>query len=446
MSKRLMDSGTHPVVLPSMLLLLLIACAWAIWLQYQQFERIGTIEAAIQELQYKQFDRIITIEATTQQQTEILNAALGNALPVKMAPEWEGRLEELEAKIAEPDLWPEDASRAQEFIDKLSQLISELSPLSESTYYPRLSLVRWAAVAFDVLHRTPAPDESLDNLVEQMHAVADAKPDGVVSDLDQRLRVTADDWAAKAEAQLIEETIQEAQRYLTSKDAPQQEPDARNSNIDEVHEILGIYENNLKRGDEIRELRTKLQHQIVIREAQSQVAALNDQWAEAKKFATSKPEIYRTAASMLLREATSAQSVLVLQGIHQPIYDVLEDEIRDAVEGIQDEARRRYQGWALDQIIRFQKKHKAIAERASRDARYLSFDNGGWTNDRFGEVQRAMESYLLPINQALLDLPVLMRYRREFDAGWNRLDGRKEQTNVAKASSLREKRSLHSIQ
>ena len=446
MSKRLIDSSTRPAVLSFMLLVLLVACAWAIWLQYQQIERVSTMEAAIQELQHKQLDRIVGIEATTQQQTEILNAALGNALPVKMPPEWEGRLEELEAKVAEPDLWPDDASRAQEFVDELSQLISELSPLAESNYFPRLSLVRWAAVAFDALHRTPAPDESLDNLVEQIRAVADAKPDGVVSELEQRLRVIADDWAAQAETQLIEETIQEARKYLTSKDAARQEPFSQDASIDEIFEILGIYENHPQRGDEIHELRTRLQRQIVIREAQSEAAALNDQWAEAKKLATSKPEVYRAAASMLLREVTSARAILVLQGIHQPVYDRLEGEIRDAVEGMQDEARRRYQGWALGQIIRFQKKHIAIAERASRDARLLSFDNGGWISDRFKEVQHAMESYLLPIDRALLDLPVLMRYQREFDEGWNRLDGREEQTNVAKASSLREKRSLHSVQ
>ena len=39
------------------------------------------------------------MEAAIQQQTSILDAALGNALPVKMPPEWEGRLEELEAVV-----------------------------------------------------------------------------------------------------------------------------------------------------------------------------------------------------------------------------------------------------------------------------------------------------------------------------------------------------------
>lgn len=446
MSKKLIDSSTRPAVLSVMLLLLLIACAWAIGLQYQQFERISTMEAAIQELKHEQLDRIATIETTTQQQTEILNAALGNALPVKMPRKWEGRLEELETRVSDADLWPTDASQSQKFVDELSQLISELSPLAESNYFPRLSLVRWAALAFDVLHRTPAPDESLDNLVEQIRAIADATPDGVVSGLDQKLQVAADDWADKAEAQLIEETIQVAEKFLKGKDAARQEALSHHASIDEVYEILGIYENVSQRDDEIHELRTNLQRQIVIREAQSQAAALTDQWAEAKKLVTSKPEVYRTAASMLLREVTSARAVLVLQGIHQPVYGSLEGEIQDAVEGMQDEARRRYQGWALGQIIRFQKKHMAIAERASRDARLLSFDNGGWTDDRFSEVQHAMESYLLPIDRALLDLPVLMRYQREFDEGWSRLDGREEQTNVAKASSLREKRNLHSVQ
>ena len=42
-----------------------------------------------------------------------------------------------------------------------------------------------------------------------------------------------------------------------------------------------------------------------------------------------------------------------------------------------------------------------------------------------------MVAYLLPINGALLDLPVLKRYQREFEDGWKRLDGQEEQTKVA---------------
>ena len=427
MSKRVIELEARPAVLFSVLGLLLIAYAWPIWFQHQQFARITTMEATIQH------------------QTEILNAALGNVLPVKMSPDWEGRLEELEATLADPDLWPTNASQAEEFFENLSQLISELSPLSESTYFPRLSLVRWAGVAFDGLHRTPAPDEPLDNLAEQIRAIADATPAGVVSDLEQRLRQTADDFASRAEEQLVETTVLQARRYLTSEDTTRQDPLAPDASVAEVYEILGIYENDSQRGDDIKDLRKKLQYRMAIREAQSQAAELNDQWAKAKTLATSQATVYETAANMLLREVTAARAVLALQGIRQPIYDNLEGEIRRAVEEMLDKSRREYQGWALTQIVRFQKRHEAISSKASEDARILSIDNGGWSDDRYREVQDAMVSYLLPINGALLDLPVLKRYQREFDEGWNRLDRRKEQTSVAKASALTKKRTLDNI-
>ena len=86
MSKVLFDYEIRPAVLFSLMVLVLIACAWSIWLHYQQFDRITTMESIIQELQNQQFDRIVTIESNTQKQTEILNAALGSALPVKMSP------------------------------------------------------------------------------------------------------------------------------------------------------------------------------------------------------------------------------------------------------------------------------------------------------------------------------------------------------------------------
>ena len=109
-------------------------------------------------------------------------------------------------------------------------------------------------------------------------------------------------------------------------------PLAPDASVAEVYEILGIYENDSQRGDDIKDLRKKLQFRMAIREAQSQAAELNDQWAKAKTLATSQATVYETAANMLLREVTVARAVLALQGIRQPIYDNLEGEIRRAVE------------------------------------------------------------------------------------------------------------------
>ena len=445
MSNRLTDFVARPGVLIFLLGLLLIGHAWQIRVQHQHFDKIIAMEATIQELQQAQADRINTLESGIQNQTEILEAALGNVLPVKMSPEWERRLEELEAKVDDHSQWPADALAAEDFMDKLSMLISELSPLSEASYFPRLSLVRWAAVAFDGLHRVLTPEESLDARADQLRAIADARPEGIVSALEQQLRENANNFARQAEVRRIKEAIQQGRTYLTRADTTSQQPDASGLGIDEVHELLGIYEDDPKVAVEIRGLRDQLQRHIAIRQAQSESAALKEQWETAKKMATIQPSVYETTATMLLHEVTATRAVLALQGIQEPTYDYLEGQLRTAVETIQDDARRRYQKWALEQVKRFQDKHGVIADRAAQDARLFSIDNDGWNNDRFMEVQEAMVAHLLPINPALLDLPVLKRYQREFDEGWNRLDGRKQQTNVAIASSLVSKATLHSL-
>ena len=445
MSTRVIDLVARPAVLFSVLGLLLIGHAWQIRIQHQQFVRITAMEATIQNLQHQQSDQITTIEASIQKQAEILETALGNVLPVKMSPEWERHFEELETRVATPKQWPTNAAQAEDFMEKLSGLISDMSPLAESTYFPRISLVRWAAVAFERLHHVPVTDEPLDVVAEQLLAIADARPEGVVSDLEQRLRAIADDFVNQAEAQRVEEAIQQARTYLTSDETLGKDPLTSETSIDEVHEILGSYENDVRLGNEIRELRNKLQRHIAMREAQSQSAALKDQWVNAKKLAKTQPEVYETVASLLLREVSVAGAVLALQGIQQPIYSELETQLRTAVEATQEDNRLRYQKWTLEQIMKFEDKHDVIADKAAQDARLLAIDNAGWNDDRFREVQEAMEDFLLPIDRTLLDLPILKRYQREFDSGWNRLDGRKEQTNLAIASSLTRKQNISSL-
>ena len=329
MVTRVIDLVARPAVLSSVLGLLLIGHAWQIRLQHQQS------------------DQITAIEGTIQKQTEILESALGNVLPVKMSQEWERRFEELEAKVATPEQWPTNAAQAEDLMEKLSGLISDLSPLAESTYFPRISLVRWAAVAFEGLHHVPVTDDPLDIVAEQLRTIADARPEGAASDLEQRLRETANDFVNQAVAQRIEEAIKQARTYLTSDETPGKNPFESMVSIDEVYDTLRSYEDDAHLGEEIRELRNKLQRHIAVREAQSQSAALKNQWDNAKNLTNTQPRVYETVANMLFREVSATGAILALQGIQDPIYGELEVELRTAVETIQQDNRLHYQKWAF---------------------------------------------------------------------------------------------------
>ena len=68
-----------------------------------------------------------------------------------------------------------------------------------------------------------------------------------------------------------------------------------------------------------------------------------------------------------------------------------------------------------------------------------------WDDKRYGEIQNAMISHLLPLDLALLELPVLKLYHQAFEIGWKTLDGRGEQTVVAKKSALTVKKPLWAV-
>ena len=57
-------------------------------------------------------------------------------------------------------------------------------------------------------------------------------------------------------------------------------------------------------------------------------------------------------------------------------------------------------------------------------------------------VQEAMITYLLPINVSLLDPPVAQLYQQVFSKGWEKLEGRDDQLELAKGAARVRKKSL----
>ena len=156
--------------------------------QDKQIARITLIESELQN-QDTLFEKIVDIESAITEQRGILNAALGHVLPVHMPPQWNEQLEELENQLSEPESWPTDASQAKQFVRAVSALVSELTPLAESTYFTRLAPLRWVAVAFDALYREGDLGETAFNRADQLRAIADAKLEGV--DLGTRSEIAA---------------------------------------------------------------------------------------------------------------------------------------------------------------------------------------------------------------------------------------------------------------
>ena len=391
-----------------------------------------------------------SLEGAIQQQTTVLHQILEQVSPPQLPPEWENRLKQLEGQAGNVDQWPKDAGAAEQFFAQASELVTGLPAWAEADYLPRLSLIRWAAMAFIRLNHPTDTSQSLDQLEQlgdEMRDLADARPQGGSEALVERLRENAIELAGKATNRRVQEAIGQAQQYVGGN--PDAAPD-----IASVYEFLGLYEKGhdlVGINVNIVTLRQKVYREIARRQADEQAAVLRTQWQNVKKLPPHQPQ-YEVAARMLLQQVVSARAAFVLEGIATTAYDELESELRRAVETIESKAAERaearqarairsYQRWALAKIKVFEAAFQVTSNKAAEAASILRNDDGGWS-DHYREVRWAMEVHLLPINLALLDLPVQERYQQAFQTGWNKLDGREDQTAVARASALVVKKSL----
>ena len=398
--------------------------------------------------------RISSLESATEQQTTVLQQILDHVSPPQIPADWENRLKQLEVQVGDISQWPKDAGEAGQFFEQTSELVASLPAWAETDYLPRLSLVRWTAMAFVRLSDLRSNGQSLDQLEElvvEMRDLADARPQGGSEALVQRLREDAVELAGRVTNRRVTEAIREAQQYLAGgSDAA---PD-----IVDVYEFLGLYEKDHGLVDinvNIATLRKKVYEEMVRRQADEQAAVLRAQWQNVGKLAHHQPQ-YEVSTRMLFQQAVSAQAALVLEGIVTTSYEELENELRRAVETIETKAAehaeerqaqvmRSYQRWALSEVKAFEAVFRATSGKATEDASLLRPDDGGWNDAYYNEVRLAMINHLLPINLVLLDLPVQERYQQAFQTGWKKLDGREDQTSVAQASALTMKKSLRAF-
>ena len=419
--------------------------------------RLGAAENAVQQQ-----------KSAIQRQSAVLQQILDNVSPVRMPPEWESRLTQLEDQVSNVSLWPKEAGEAGRFLEQASELVTGLPARAEPQYLPRLSPVRWAAMAFVSLNHPPdtgqTPDR-LDQLVDELRALADARPAGDAEALVPVLRERAAELAGEAARRRVTEAIEQAERYVEG--SPGAETD-----IARLYDSLRFYETGHERDGvdvDIPALRQRLYKEMLRRQAVEQAATLSDQWTTARGLARDQPAVYEAAARMLLQQVVSARVALVLEGVRAPVHDGLENELRRAVKTFEIEAAQRaetrrakavrsYQGWALSEIKQFEDAVQGISNKAAEAkslldaANPLRWDKPDYLENRqyteagqYREVRQAMIDHLLPINLALLDLPVHERYQQAFQTGWKKLDGRDDQTDVARASAVAEKKSLRAF-
>ena len=477
----------RPIAWFLVLILVSAAYTWSVWIHKGLSDKFTSLETSIQEQGRRLepiaalVDKVAALESAVLGQRGMLDHTLGHGVPVEMSDQWNTHLEMLENRLSEQASWPEQAGEAAEFLAAVSTLVSELSPLAEATYFARLARLRWSAVAFDALHREYDPEEVLFDQVEQLRAIADAKPEDVDTVLEEALLQRGEKLLLAAEESALTALVARADRLLDSPDALQGDPAATPhgdsspaiDGIQDVYDGLGAYLDHATHHADVEDLREELGRRLLEYEARERAAVLRVQWSRANELAGIHDDAYEAAARMLLGEVTGARAMIALSGLQTTAYDGLVAEIQAAVDEVQDGLRRAYQEWALRQLFAFEALREQIESGDAlpsevEPAQAEKQGTGPWPDvsdlmregseafDRakgviFGDrssrqaLQNAMVIHLLPVDHLLLDLPVLKRYQRVYDAAWVDLEGHDEQTCVAIAATFVPKRALRDV-
>lgn len=440
-------------------------------------------------------DNIAVMSTHIDQQTAVMNRALGKVIPVVMPPEWENQLSQLEARIKEPDRWPKDATEAQGFLDQASSLVESMPAWAEADYLPRLTPVRWAAVAFVSITR-PRDDAAIPSIIEETNGLVNATPDGGAADLQRKLKEEAQLLSEKMDQSNLAEAIKVGGIYVQNADSSL---DDALADIANVYDVLGLYEKDGPQTGEVRGLRTQLHKLMVMRQGKQQAASLAERWSIVQTLKNDQPGVFEMSVSMLLQEVATTRVALALESIKQPALDDLETALRRVMNETSTQAAKReeerqakavrdYQRWALGQIMKFESRmSKDSLDKLSWNGVQRVKDKDGcegfedlpgladaiklathkwvpgrfwggtntytWQDKEYKEASFASElrfkairdvfvADLLPVNSVLLDAPVQERYQRVFQSAWKQLDGRDDQTFVAEKTALTVKKTV----
>lgn len=452
-----------------------------------------------------------TMETRLDQQTAVMHRALGKVIPVVMPPEWETRLVALEQRINDASKWPSNEKEAKGFADQLTSLIESVPVWAEADYLPRLTLVRWSALAFASMQQampttteSDASTEALSDSAEFINSLISSAPDNAPDELLAKLQSTANNSTGRYQAAYRQAVLAKAQSYIEDRDGA-----LSKATVDDLLDLYGqlgeIQDTATRNTDssaasEIEKVREKLLKTATARRITEQANGLEARWTTIATIKDKRPEHYKLALAVFYQEIQSVQLMMLLDGHYNKRIDDLADKVRgtslalsrqsDAEERTREEARfakakRDYNRWALKAIMDFEQRIadqddivKDVKQRIKegnrsreeivanywdlptaamiiRETEYVPA-NSRWGSDQYlwghatvtfeslwlGIPRDAMISHLLPIDEVLLERPVLERYQRAFANGWKLLDGNDHQTDVAKEVALVVKKPL----
>ena len=296
-----------------------------------------------------------------------------------------------------------------------------------------LNNLNWGVEALWTLRRDDTSDpEQLSAMTDDYRRLLAVAPEGnQFSDLESQLQSRV----RQIDSQEREHSIMTAQALLKT-------PLGRGPDSHAVSAFEALARWSTDPG--VSPIRSALRHRLLQADALNEVATLRSQLDRVLPETSSA--VRRVGVWRIDEQLITLKLSLVDEGLAVPEVDHLFRQVQIQVEALAAEdashqaaAVRGYQRWALSEIGAFEREFEQ-AKQVARDNTRLPGEK--WTDEQYLRVRDSMCARLLGITASLLDPPVAERYNRAFKLGWDKLDGRQDQTYVAEQDAIVVKKPL----
>lgn len=371
------------------------------------------------------------INAQVEQQTVLINRALGKIIPYTLPPKVEADITAIEKQLGDESKSHMAAADIQKLNEQLRSVVNDLPPWAQEEVLPRIVPMRWELEALWVLSNEPSNDEtSITTHIKAAESLLSQKP---LSDSDkQEKRLDSLEERLKKQQELLESSLADIERTAVFEKAKR--AIASGKNVESAARLLSVYED-----EKAKELSAQLGKIILelsisndLDSAEKELGkyeALQD--AALKEYAIGRA--YQTIMDFRLR--------MVASGLTDPELTkklgALEKRITNDMEAISKKRQTRdaeklaayqttYQKWALQQIksVRPYDTLKEIeldkVKRIHRHPGTKAYQNAD--QNAANTARDELIKYMSPINQGLLDEAVALWFRKVYQLRFELLD------------------------
>ena len=367
------------------------------------------------------------------QQTAVMNRALGKVIPIELPQTLTKTLEQLEARIADPKKWPTDSATADAMLAESRELVRQIPAWAEEDLLGRLNALCWDIQSIQLLRQAGSTiGTNLEVMVETLANQMALRPNTGSANITARLSKQQAETSAQLASYRLTSAIQEARLQLRS---------PLSGDPLDLWQRLSEWTNSPTHGTEVSTLRQELRSRIL----QQEVATINQSTRlHLDRLGRVQSANLRQAGYYRIMESVTVQRLRLLEEIEAPTTAVrdletlsatIESKMKqesDAQRKADNDRLHGYQQWALREIASFRTDLTNALDQSI---------SGKLLTDKteYPKIAEAMKSHLLPISTGYLNQAVAILFGQAFQDGWIKLSGMKEkhfQTEVAEADAV----------